>query len=112
MQRSKCLIVALAVALLAACQQQLKPAQFEGKWKSSRLATPLMLHANGEWEIRADDGQVLQFGVWQLRDRAFVWSVKVDGALQHDPNPIVSVNPQRFELRERDGSVTRFDRLD
>lgn len=112
MRSWKFLIAALAVALLAACQQQLGPAQFAGKWKSSRLATPLVLNANGEWEIRAADDQVLQFGVWQLRDRSFIWSVKVDGRLQHDPNPIVSVSARHFELRERDGSVTRFDRLD
>jgi hypothetical protein len=112
MQFWKSLSVSMAIAVLAACQQQLAPAQFAGKWKSSRLATPLVLHGNGEWEIRADDDQVLQYGVWQLRDRSFIWSVKVDGRLQHDPNPIVSVSARRFELRERDGSVTRFDRLD
>jgi hypothetical protein len=107
----KLLMVALLAVLLAACQPKPKPEQFAGKWKSSRLATPLLLHANGEWEIRGDDDRVLQYGVWQLKDRTFIWSVKLDGQLQHDPNAIVSMDGKRFELRERDGSVTRFDRL-
>jgi hypothetical protein len=103
--------LALVVALLAACGGKPEPAQFVGKWKSTRLATPLHLHGNGDWEIRDAEGAVLQYGVWQVRDRTFVWSIKLDGALQHDPNPIMSVQPGRFELRERDGSVTRFDRI-
>jgi len=102
---------ALALALLAACSADPRPEQFAGKWKSSRLATPLHLHGNGEWEIRADDGGVLQYGVWQLKGRSFIWSIRQDGRLAHDPNPIVAVKPDRFELRERDGSVTVFQRL-
>lgn len=102
----------LALLVLAACQPAPKPAQFIGKWKSSRLATPLHLHANGEWEIRAEDGPVLQYGVWQVQDRRLVWSVRLDGSLVHDPNEIVSVSPRRIELRERDGTLTQFERLD
>jgi hypothetical protein len=112
MQYWKCALIALALSTLAACQQQPKPENFVGKWKSSRLTTPLVVQANGDWEIRSDDGQVLQYGVWQLRERSFIWSLKLDGQLQHDPNAIVSVGTRRFELRERDGSVTRFDRID
>jgi hypothetical protein len=105
-------LVALAISVLAACQPQPKPENFVGKWKSSRLATPLVLQANGDWEIRGDNEPVLQYGVWQLRERNFIWSVKLDGQLQHDPNVIVSFGARHFELRERDGSVTRFDRID
>jgi hypothetical protein len=111
MHSCKIFIIACVLALLAACQPQPKAEQFAGKWKSSRLTTPLHLSANGEWEIRGDDDQVLQYGVWQVKDRTFIWSVKLDGQLQHDPNAIVSMDAKRFELRERDGSVTRFDRL-
>jgi hypothetical protein len=112
MQSWKPVYVALVLGVLGACQQQPKPASFVGKWKSSRLATPLVLQANGDWEIRSDDGQVLQYGVWQLRGGSLVWSVKLGGTLEHDVNPIVSVGERRFELRERDGSVTRLDRID
>lgn len=112
MTRFKSLAPLLALALLAACQQAPKPEQFTGKWKSSRLTTPMHLRANGEWEVRGDDGQVLQYGVWQVQEQRLVWSVRVNGTLVHDPNAIVSVGPRRFELRERDGSLTQFDRLD
>jgi hypothetical protein len=101
----------LCLALLAACSREPRPEQFAGKWKSSRLATPLHLHANGEWEIRADDDAVLQYGVWQLQGSTFVWSISQGGRLAHDPNAIVAVRADRFELRERDGSVTVFERL-
>jgi hypothetical protein len=101
----------LCGAALAACSPQPRPEQFAGAWKSSRLTTPLHLHPNGEWEIRTAEGAVLQYGVWQLRDRTFVWSIRQDGGLLHDPNPIVAVKADRFELRERDGSVTVFQRL-
>lgn len=102
----------VVLALLAACQQQLKPDQFAGKWQSSRSTAPLMLHANGEWEIRDSDDHVLQYGVWQLRERTLIWSIKLDKQLQHDANAIVSVQKNTFELRERDGSLTRFERIE
>ncbi|MFL6691960.1 MAG: hypothetical protein ACJ8GO_03285 [Ramlibacter sp.] len=111
MQSPKRAAAALCLALLAACQPQPKPEQFAGQWKSSRLATPLHLHANGDWEIRDGADQVLQYGVWQVRENKFVWTIKMDGQLQHDPNSIVSVKANSFELRERDGSITRFERL-
>lgn len=105
-------LAVLGAALLAGCSPQPKPEQFAGTWKSSRMATaPLHLHPNGEWEIRSAEGTVMQYGVWQLRDRTFVWSIKQGDNLMHDPNPIVAVKADRFELRERDGSVTVFQRL-
>ena len=106
------LVWALAAMLLAACQPALKPTQFSGAWKSSRLATPIHLHPSGTWEIRGDDGRALQYGVWQLRERSLVWSVRSsNGQLMHDINPIVSVAERQFELREQDGSLTKFQRL-
>src|SRR4051812_35262042 len=102
---------ALCLVLLAACQPHPRPEQFAGQWKSSRLATPLHLHANGDWEIRDGADQVLQYGVWQGRGDNFVWTIRMDGQLQHDPNSIVSVKAGSFELRERDGSTTRFERF-
>lgn len=112
LRRPARIALALFVAvLLAACSRDPRPEQFAGRWKSARLATPLLLHPNGDWEIRADDGTVLQYGVWQLQGRTFVWSIRQEGRLVHDPNAIVDVRKDRFELRERDGSVTRFERL-
>ena len=106
---------AAMVWLASACSGEPSPhhEQFVGKWKSSRLATtPLYLHQNGEWEIRTGEDRVLQYGVWQLQDRRIMWTIKMDGRLNHDENAVLSVRQGRFELRERDGSVTVFERLD
>jgi hypothetical protein len=105
-------VLALSIAgALGACQKALQPEQFVGRWKSSRLGSTLLMSSQGEWELRDTSDRVLQYGVWQLRDRTLVWSVRLDGRLQHDPNAIVDLSPTMFQLRERDGSITRFDRL-
>ena len=103
---------ALGVVLLSGCQPKIQTPQLAGRGKSSRLTTTVLhLHPNGEWEIRDADEHVLQYGVWQLQDRTLVWTIKQEGTLQHDPNPIVAFEKDRFDLRERDGSITRFERL-
>ena len=108
----RALLLAAALAL-AACSgpSNVKPEQVVGKWKSSRTTTPLVLHENGDWEIRGED-RVLQYGVYQLQGDRILWSIKLDGRVQHDENRFVSMKPGRFELRERDGSVTLFEKLD
>jgi hypothetical protein len=108
------LAAAVMVLLAAACSGEPPPRheQFVGKWKSSRLATPLHLHENGEWEIKTEEDSVLQYGVWQLQDRRMIWSIKMDGRLNHDENTVLSIGQRRFELREQNGSVTVFERLD
>lgn len=108
-------LLAAGLAGVGGCGQKAPtPEQFVGKWRSSRMnAVPLYLRANGEWEIRADaDDKVMQYGIWELNGRSLVWYIKQDGRLMREGNAIVSVAPQRFELREQDGSVTRFERLD
>lgn len=107
--------VAALLLLGAACSRQSEPepAQFVGRWKSSRIATmPLHMRANGEWEIEPGDGAPLQYGVWQVQGRRMLWTVRMGGRTTHDENAIIAVGPQRFELREQDGSITRFDRID
>lgn len=108
--------MALALTLtLGACSRapQWTADQFVGRWKTSRMTTrPIELHANGEWEIRSATGaEVVQYGVWHLQDRTLVWTFRTDSGVMHDTNPILSVSPNRFELRESDGSVTRFERV-
>lgn len=98
---------------LTACQKKLEPSQFVGRWKSSRLSTPLLMRDNGEWEIRSREDTVLQYGVWRLDGQRLVWTLRdADGQVMHDANAILSVEPRRFVLAERDGSRTSFDRLD
>lgn len=111
-------VAAAMVALLVlagSCSRQPEPRaeQFVGQWKSSRLATmPLDMRADGEWEIKAEAGKPLQYGVWQVQGRRMLWTVRIDGRITHDENAILSVGPQKFELREQDGSVTRFERIE
>lgn len=107
------LLVGIAL-LLHGCTGRGGPdaAMMAGKWKSSRLTTPLLLYPNGEWEIKSDDGTVLQYGVWRLEDRKLIWFNKSQSGLSRDADRIESFGPSHFELREADGSATRFDRLD
>jgi hypothetical protein len=85
---------------------------FVGKWKSSKLATPLYLHANGEWEIKTEDGAILQFGVWEYKDEKIVWTYKIDSHIGHDANPVLSAKPREFRLRESDRTTSIFTKLD
>jgi hypothetical protein len=86
---------------------------FVGKWKSSKLETPVYLYANGEWEIKPDDGAVLQYGVWQYQDKKIIWSFKQsDSHILHDVNPVLSATPQEFQVQENDRTITTFKKLD
>lgn len=106
-------VAALAGAALTACQKKLEPSQFVGTWKSSRLSTPLLMRENGDWEIRSADDGVLQYGVWRLDGQRLIWTVRdAYGQVTHDANTVLSAEPRRFVLAERDGSKTSFDRLD
>jgi hypothetical protein len=73
---------------------------FVGKWQSSRLATPLYLYENGEWEIKDDDNRIMQYGIWEYRNGQIIWISKVNGLFIYDANTIISANENRFSLRE------------
>lgn len=105
------LFVGLFAQGLAACKKAVSEQDFVGKWQSSRTFTPIHLAANGEWEIRKDDGTVLQYGLWRFKDKQIIWSVKQEGRLVDDPNPLLSVEPEEFRLKEQDGSTTVFRRV-
>ncbi len=103
----------LLPAVLAACGDR-KPTShlsFVGKWKSSKLETPLFLHDNGEWEIKQEDGGILQYGVWEYRDGRIIWRFKSGSRIGRDVNAVVSVADKEFRLREG-AQVTVFQRLD
>ena len=102
--------------LLSGCPGNSEPQQlqFVGAWKSSRLdSRPLHLLANGDWEIRDEEGtRPLQYGVWQVQSRDMVWTFRTNGKTVHDKNRIESFSLRHFDLREQDGSLTSFTRLD
>ena len=106
-----CALSVSVVTLLGACGSSVDEKNFVGKWRSSKLATPIYLHANGDWEIKTDDGGVLQYGVWKVKNRSITWSYKLGGNIGHDWDPIVSLAPREFLVKEHDGSVTRFTKL-
>jgi hypothetical protein len=115
-KRIKATICMLTAALLfhavRGCQKPVIEQNLVGKWQSSRLTTPIYLHANGEWEIKKDDGGVLQYGIWRLNGRNITWSYKAGSKIGHDGDPIVSSTPHEFRVRENDGSTTTFKRLE
>jgi hypothetical protein len=105
------LCVVLPTLVLTACSaKNTTSAAFVGKWKSSKLETPLILYDNGEWEIKNDDGGVLQYGIWEYRDKHLIWSYKHGTKIDRDVNTVLSVKDEEFRLQEGT-QVTIFQRL-
>lgn len=106
-------MLATVFVLVSGCsgREPITEKSFVGKWQSSKLKSPIYLRENGEWEIRTDDGAVLQYGVWQYKDKKIIWSYKLDGVTGHDPNPVLVVTPREFQVQERDRTTTTFVRL-
>lgn len=96
---------------LVACKKAISEKDFVGKWQSTRTNTPIHMGANGEWEIRAADGHVLQYGLWRFADQKLIWSVKQEGKLVDDPNPVLTMAPTEFSVQELNGSTTVFKRV-
>jgi hypothetical protein len=104
------LITALLLIGLSGCKRT-SERDFVGKWESSRSVTPIHLAANGEWEIRKEDGTVLQYGIWRYEDKKLIWSFRQGERVMDDPTAVLSVDAGRFSIRERDGATTVFTRL-
>jgi hypothetical protein len=85
---------------------------FVGKWKSTKLETPVYLYGNGEWEIMTEGGAILQYGVWQYENNKIRWSYKINSQIEYDVNAVLSVTPREFQVKEKDGTTTTFSRLD
>lgn len=103
-----------AFVFLSGCSNQdtASARNFVGKWHTSKLETPLYLYENGEWEIKTADGGILQYGVWEYKNKTIIWSYKVNGQIGHDANPVVMTAPRKFQVREGDQSITTFDKID
>lgn len=108
-----CLFIATSF-LLQGCSAKDKITEnnFVGKWKSSKLEIPVYLYSNGEWEIKLDNGSVLQFGIWEYKDKNIIWSFKTEQNVLRDVNAVLSVAPREFRLSEADKTKTIFTRLD
>ena len=109
---SNLLLVTVLITLGACSGEKVSEKQFVGKWKSSKLETPIYLHDNGEWEIKTEDGAVLQYGIWQYEDDSIRWSYKINSQIGHDVNAVLSATPLEFQVKEGDGSTTTFSKLD
>jgi hypothetical protein len=107
------LALCVVVAILCGCHSAdaVNEKAFVGKWKSSRLATPLFMYANGEWEIKTEEGGILQYGVWQYEKDRIVWTIKLNDRITKDPNPVTSVKQNEFKVQESDGAITTFSRM-
>lgn len=102
-------IVAVFFFKLSLSGETISEKNFVGKWQSSRAITPIYLYPNGEWEIKQENGTILQYGVWQYREKAIVWSLKQpNGSILRETNPVVSFTSQEFQIQELDRSVTTF----
>lgn len=104
------LLVSLLMSGLIGCQRY-SERDFVGKWQSSRAVTPIYLDANGEWEIRQEDGTVLQYGIWRYENKKLVWSFKQGERVIDDATAVLSVERGSFSIRERNGATTVFTRL-
>ena len=105
-----------AIASLGACSgsNPLPESDFVGIWKSSRAPdTPISLYDNGEWEVKNVNGEVTQYGVWQIvGQNKIMWSYrKESGRVVHEVNAVLSVTGSEFKVKELDGSTTIFTRL-
>lgn len=112
----KIAVMALALfMMLVACDKLsgVNKQSFVGKWQSTRMVTtPVFLMDNGEWEIRNDSGKAMQYGTWDYKDSQIIWYYQSGKEMIRDPNKVLSMKPGEFKLKEQDGSITTFSRLD
>ena len=103
----------LAIVFSTGCSKKEIDARqmFIGKWQSSKLVTPLYLHENGEWEIKKEDGAVLQYGVWEYKNNKLFWTYKIHSQASTEANDVLQVQPSGFQLRETDRTITSFNKL-
>lgn len=137
----KLVLTLLFVAGFTLCgcsgRENITESSFVGKWKSSKSEAPVYLYANGEWEIKPDDGAVLEYGIWKYEGNYITWTfiqsdkqvlqvlhdanpvlyaaptdIQSKKQILHDVNPVISVTPREFRVQENDRTITTFKKLD
>lgn len=106
-------LVPLFALALAGCGADASDKTFVGKWKSSKLETPIHIRADGEWELDGA-GAAVTYGVWHYAeaDNLLVWSYLIQGEPRHETNRLLSHTATEFKLLELNGATTTFKRLD
>jgi len=82
------------------------PDSFVGTWLSSRAGTTITLHPNGTWRLGSNCS-----GRWSVRSSCLVWTYESAHHIGEDVNPILYADAGEFSIRETDGSVTVFMRV-
>ena len=78
---------------------------FLGSWYSTRAQKIISIIRGGKWKM------VTQTGGWSLEDGSFVWTYSDLGPRVKDKNRILHVGKRKFVLKEPDGSVTVFFKI-
>jgi hypothetical protein len=96
-----------------------KRKMFVGAWKSSRIRVPHVynIYEDGRWDIKMG-GSVANLGGWHLKGNNILWREAITFSFgdqkpdkREDLNPILEVGPDKFRIRELDGSITTFTRI-
>ena len=110
--QSSIAVLLVALSICACGTHATSEKDFVGKWKSTKLETPIYLYENGEWEVKSEDGKVLQYGIWQYEGNKIRWTYKIRSQISHELNEVLSASSSEFQLKELDGTTTTFSRLD
>lgn len=81
------------------------PNMFVGNWHSSQFHGAILLNADGTWNGGIHSGR------WTTRDGSIVWTYDDENNKREEVNVILTRTPNRFEIREQDGTVTTFTRI-
>ena len=107
--------VLASLAVLPTLGASAQPDRYVGTWvsESGKRYNVTTMHADGRFRTEQFDGLKSAGtieGRWQLRGEQIVWTYhqpRIDG---EDANALVSTTPDRFSVRERNGSVSTFFR--
>jgi len=95
------------------------PCRFVGIWQSSQLQSRRMhirLTDDGRYQAEQNTDGVrpieVDRGYWMVQGDAMVWRTLRSPGMDPDVNPIIEESETGFVLRERNGSLSRFQRLE